>query len=77
MTEVILIGFISVGVITAVQGMWVMRGRRRARPLPFEKPLLDVVSPKGEAETMRFLGRLRLTYGIFLVVVGIWGLSGL
>ena len=76
MAEFILIAFISAGVITAVQGLLVMRGRRKARPLPFEKPFIEVLELKQPADVLRVLGRLRLIYGIFLVVVGIWGLSG-
>ncbi len=72
-----MIALVSAGVITALQGVLVLRGRRRAQALPFEKPLLDVLGLKNAAQTLRVLGRLRLIYGIFLVVVGVWGLSGL
>lgn len=77
MAEVILVAFISAGIVTAIQGILVLRGRRRAKPLPFERPLLDVLSPKQPDQRLQILGRLRLVYGIFLFVVGIWGLTGI
>lgn len=77
MARFLLIAFVSAGVVIALQGWLIIKGRRKARPLLFEKPLVDVLDLKKESDVLRVLGRLRLVYGVFLVVVGIWGLSGL
>ncbi len=77
MLEVILIALISGGVITALQGLLTMRGKRRARVTLIERPLIDALALKKESQVVQVLGRLRLVYGLFLVVVGIWGLASL
>jgi len=74
MVEVILIALISAGVITALQGVLTMRGKRRANVTFIERPLIDVLSLKEETHVVQVLGRLRLVYGLFMIVVGIWGL---
>lgn len=77
MLEVILIALISGGVITTLQGLLTMRGKRRARVTLIERPLIDALALKKESQVVQVLGRLRLVYGLFLVVVGIWGLASL
>ena len=77
MLEVILIALISGGVITALQGLLTMRGKRRARVTLIERPLIDALALKKESQVVQVLGRLRLVYGLCLVVVGIWGLASL
>ena len=77
MLEVILIALISGGVITAVQGLSTMRGKRRARVTLIERPLIDALALKKESQVVQVLGRLRLVYGLVLVGVGIWGLASL
>jgi hypothetical protein len=77
MAEVILIALISAGVITALQGLLTMRGKRHAHVTLIERPLIDVLALKEETQVVQVLGRLRLVYGLFLIVVGIWGLISL
>ena len=77
MLEVILIALVSAGVITALQGVLTMRGKRHANVTFIERPLIDALALKNEAQVVRVLGRLRLVYGLFLIVVGIWGLISL
>ena len=40
----------------------------------FERPLLAVLALKGPREEALILGRLRLVYALFLIVLGVWGL---
>ena len=77
MVEVILIALVSAGVITVLQGLLTMRGKRRAHVTFVERPLIDALALKSETEVEQVLGRLRLVYGLFLTVVGIWGLISL
>jgi hypothetical protein len=77
MVEVVLIALISAGVITALRGLLTMRGKRRANVTFIERPLIDALALKKEAQVVQVLGRLRLVYGLFLTVVGIWGLISL
>ena len=77
MLEVILIALVSAGVITALQGVLTMRGKRHANVTFIERPLIDALALNKEAQVVRVLGRLRLVYGLFLTVVGVWGLISL
>ena len=77
MVEVILIALVSAGVITALQGLLTMRGKRRAHVTFIERPLIDALALKKETQVVQVLGRLRLVYGLFLIVVDIWGLTSL
>jgi len=77
MLEVILIALVSAGVITALQGVLTMGGKRHANVTFIERPLIDALALKKEAQVVRVLGRLRLVYGLFLTVVGVWGLISL
>jgi hypothetical protein len=72
----ILYGLMSAGVVIALQGYLVIRGKRRPRAALFEKMLLEALALKTEAQTARVLGRLRVVYGFFLVAVALWGLMG-
>lgn len=74
MLEMILIALISAGGITALQGLLTMRGRRHANVTLIERSPIDALALKGETWVVQVLGRLRLAYGLFLTVVGIWGL---
>lgn len=77
MTDAVLVALLSAGVVMAVQGWLAIRGKRQVRPWFFEKPLLDVIAPRSEAEMQRVVGQLRLAYGVFLILIGVWGLFGL
>jgi len=77
MAEVILIALVSAGVITGLQGLLTIRGKRRANVTFIERPLIDALALKEESQVAVVLGRLRMVYGFFLIVVGIWGLSSL
>jgi hypothetical protein len=67
--------FIGMGAVAAVQGVMAIKGRRRIRPNVFERPLMDVVDPKNEDEMSRLLGRIRLAYGFFFIVLGLWAMT--
>jgi hypothetical protein len=77
MTDAVLVALISAGVVMVVQGWLAIRGKRQVRPWFFEKPLLDVIAPRSATELLMVVGRLRLAYGIFLILIGVWGLFGL
>jgi hypothetical protein len=72
--NIVLGAFIGIGVVIALQGVLATRGRRQIRPNFFERPLMDVVEPKNQAEMNRALGYIRLGYGVFFVVVGVWAM---
>ena len=72
--NLVLGALIGIGVVAALQGVLATRGRRRVHPNFFERPLMDVVEPKDQAEMNRALGYIRLGYGLFLVVVGVWAM---
>ena len=74
MVEVLLVALVSAGVVTALQGLLTMRGRRGAHVSFFERPLINALVLKQDTQVVPVLGRLRLVYGLFLTVVGIWGL---
>jgi hypothetical protein len=74
MVDAIFIALISAGVITGLQGIMTMRGKRNAHVTFIERPLIDALAPKDQSQEMQALGRLRLVYGLFLIVVGVWAL---
>ena len=63
-----------VGVLIALQGIWVRRRPERAQPVFLERPLLDVLDLEDPREMARVLGRLRVVYGLFFILLGLWGL---
>ena len=71
-----LFGLVSAGVVIALQGFLIIRGKRRPRAAFFERMLLDALSLRKEAQTNQVLGRLRVVYGFFLIVVALWALAG-
>ena len=75
-TTVILLAMVSAGAVIALQGLLVVRGKRRARAAFFERPLLEAVSPRTEARKAQVLGRLRIVYGFFIAAVALWALVG-
>jgi len=76
MPDFLLIALISAGVIVTLQGVLTMRGRRPARVTLLERPLIEALSLREATQVTQVLGRLRLVYGLFLVVIGVWGLAG-
>ncbi len=70
----IMYGLVSAGVIIALQGYLIMRGKRQPQVAFFEKTLLEALRPKTKAQRVLILGRLRIVYGFFLVAVALWGL---
>ena len=76
MTTALLVALISAGVVIALQGFFIVKGRRVARAAFFERPLLEALALKDATRRALILGRLRVVYGLFLVMAGIWGLSG-
>jgi hypothetical protein len=76
LTTAILAGLIAAGVMVALQGVLAMRGRRPVRPNIVERPLIEALALKNEHQVKVVLGRLRLVYGLFLIVLGVWGLRG-
>ncbi len=71
---VILVALISTGVMVVIQGALILKRRREGRVSFFERPLVDALSPKSDVQLNQLLGRLRLVYGFFLVLLGIWAL---
>jgi hypothetical protein len=71
----LLFAMVSAGIVIALQGLLILRGRRRPRAALFERPLLSALSLKEESQVVQVLGRLRIVYGLFLVVTAIWGLA--
>lgn len=76
MTTALLAAMIAAGATIAIQGYLIIKGRRAARIAFFERPLVEVLALKDTARVGLILGRLRVVYGFFLVVAGIWGLTG-
>ncbi len=72
----LLIAIVSAGVVVALQGFLIVRGRRRGQAAFFERPLLDALALKTPKQVSQVLGRLRIVYGLFLVAAAVWGLSG-
>ncbi|MCU0520837.1 MAG: hypothetical protein MUF84_09110 [Anaerolineae bacterium] len=70
-----LVALVSAGVVVALQGYLVIRGKRRPFVTYPERKLLEALPLKAEAQKLQALGRLRVVYGIFLAVVGLWGLA--
>ena len=71
-----LVALVSAGAVIALQGYLVTRGKRRPFVTLPERRLLEALPLKAETQKLQALGRLRVVYGIFLIVVGLWGLSG-
>jgi hypothetical protein len=75
-TTALLVALVASGMVIALQGYLIIRGKRQAQAAFFERPLLDVLALKEPARTAQILGRLRMVYGLFLILVGVWGLLG-
>jgi hypothetical protein len=75
-TTALLVGLVSAGIVLALQGYLILKGRRKGRAVFFERPLLEALALKDATRMALVLGRLRMVYGLFLVLVGVWGLSG-
>ncbi|MGC9349399.1 MAG: hypothetical protein ACP5JG_14770 [Anaerolineae bacterium] len=71
----ILLALVAAGAMTAFQGLLTVRGRRRAHPNILERPLIEALDLKEPDQINRVLGRLRLVYGLFLIAVGLWGMT--
>ncbi|MGC9523182.1 MAG: hypothetical protein ACP5HG_15025 [Anaerolineae bacterium] len=69
----LLAAMVAAGATLTVRGILALRGRYRPRVSLVERPLIDVIAPKDEALPL-VLGRLRIAFGVFLMVAGIWGL---
>ena len=68
------VALISAGVVIILQGILVRRRPQRARPIFLERPLFDVLDLDDPTEVAKVLGRLRVVYGIFFILLGLWGL---
>jgi hypothetical protein len=75
-TTALLVALVSAGIVLALQGYLILKGRRKGRAVFFERPLLEALGLKDATRMALVLGRLRMVYGLFLVLVGVWGLSG-
>lgn len=73
--KVIFGAMIGLGLVTGVYGWLALKGRRLPSPLFLERPLLQVLALKDPREEALILGRLRLVYALFLIILGIWGLQ--
>jgi hypothetical protein len=76
LTTALLVALVSAGAVIILQGFLIVKGRRRPRMAFFERPLVEAHGSADAARVAIILGRLRMVYGLFLVLVGIWGLSG-
>jgi hypothetical protein len=63
---------IGVGVFAIVQGLLAILGKTKLRPNVFEQPLLEALVPKNEVDANRMLGRIRLIFGFFFLVLAFW-----
>lgn len=70
----IFVTFIVIGVSIIMYGLRTTQGRTQPKMVFFERPLLTALRIKDPHEMRRVLGRIRVVYGIFLVIIGIWGL---
>ena len=68
------VALISTGVVIALQGVLIRRRPKRAHPAFLERPLFDVLDLKDPGDVAKILGRLRIFYGVFFVLLGLWGL---
>ena len=72
-TNYLFILLIIVGVGIIIGGIQNTRGRRQPTMNIVERPLITALQLKDPNETRRVLGRIRVVYGIFFVIMGIWG----
>ncbi len=70
----VVVALISFGVVVIVQGVQALRGRHQPRGNIFERPFVSLMEPETQEELVRILGRLRVIYGLFFVVIGLWAL---
>ena len=66
---------IAFGVLIAMQGVRLLRSKRKANVLPPERVLMSVFGGNNPENQLRVLGRIRVVIGIFLVVIGIWAMT--
>lgn len=65
---------IGLGLVTGIYGWRILKGRRPPRAMFLERPLLRALALRNPREEALILGRLRLVYALFLIVLGVWGL---
>ncbi len=65
---------IIVGVVITIYGLQSTTGRRQPKMNIIERPLIAALQLKNPNQTRRVLGRVRVVYGMFFVIMGIWGL---
>jgi hypothetical protein len=70
----VFIVFIAIGVLEAIQGLRLLRGKGQGSVLLPERMLLSAFGGNEPEKQMRILGRIRIIIGLFLIVVGIWAL---
>jgi len=70
----IFIALITVGVIVALQGIQTMRGRYKPRANIVEHAFVSTLEIKDHKKITQIVGRLRVVYGLFFVILGIWAL---
>jgi len=68
------VALISAGIIIAIQGILIRRRPQRAHPIFLEAPLFEVLELDDPDEVAKTLGRLRVVYGFFFILLGLWGL---
>jgi hypothetical protein len=66
---------ISAGIAIAVQGILIRRHPQRAHPFFLERPLFNVLDLEDPEDVAKVLGRVRVVYGGFFILLGVWGLT--
>lgn len=70
----IFIVVIAGGVIIAIQGARLLKGKQKPTIWQPERVLISVFGIRNAEDQLRVLGRIRIIVGMFLVAIGIWAL---
>lgn len=65
----------AAGVVIALQGVLMGRRPQWARLFFLERPLFNVLDLEDPEDIAKVLGRLRIIYGVFFILLGVWGLT--
>ncbi len=64
----------AAGIVIVLQGILMRRRPQRAHPTFLERPLFNVLDLEDPEDVAEVLGRLRIIYGLFFILLGVWGL---
>ncbi len=65
---------IGLGAGLCIQGILAMRGRQTLHANFLERPFVTLWESKDKARIPKILGRMRITYGVFFIILGLWSL---